>query len=378
MPQLDLLIVQPTQFCNIDCSYCYLPHRDSKKKIALSTIGAICDALNGSDLLGDRLEVCWHLGEPLTAGLAFYRDAFAEFERKLDARCSVSHAVQTNGVLLTKEWCELFLKWGVKVGLSLDGPEDMHDLRRTTRRGEGTFHAVVRGLRLLQAYGLDNYVIAVLGRQALQDPKRFLSFFSELGVSKLCFNIEETEGIHSSALLEQSGLADAVELFFREAWQFVDQNQGIWIRELDHMARAVVASSCEPIGNTLVEPLSILTVDCDGNWYSFCPELSARGPQHSFGNVITQGLTGWRQNPLLQLASAEIGRGVEKCKSECSYFAVCGGGSPSNKFFETGSFDVSATRSCKSFIQPLARASVQRLLQNLSVNPHSQASELEA
>jgi uncharacterized protein len=378
MPKVDLLIVQPTKFCNIDCSYCYLPHRDSKKKMELSTIGAICDALVSSDILGDRLEVCWHLGEPLTAGPAFYRDVFAEFKRKLDVHCAVSHAVQTNGVLLTEEWCELFLKWGVKVGISLDGPEEMHDVRRMTRRGEGTFHAVVKGLRLLQAHELDHYVIAVLGTGALQNPHKFLSFFSELGVTKLCFNIEETEGIHSSALLGQSDLPDAVELFFCEAWEFVDQNRSIWIRELDHMARAILASSSGPIGNTLVEPLAIVTIDCDGNWHSFCPELSARGSQYSFGNVTTESCINWQQNQLLQLTSTEIGKGVDRCKSECSYFPVCGGGSPSNKFFETGSFDVSATRSCKSFIQPLARASVRRLLQNLSVNPHSRTSELEA
>src|SRR5262249_47383805 len=159
---------------------------------------------------------------------------------------------------------------------------------------------VIRGLRLLQAHKLDHYVIAVLGPEALQDPQKFLSFFSEMGVTKLCFNIEETEGIHTSTLLTQSDLADAVELFFRAAWEFVDRDRSIWIRELDHMARAMLASSSGPIGNTLTEPLAILTVDRYGNWYSFCPELSARGSQYSFGNVLAERRINWQQNPALQ------------------------------------------------------------------------------
>jgi uncharacterized protein len=158
---------------------------------------------------------------------------------------------------------------------------------------------------------------------------------------------------------------DLVEVFFNDVLQFIDEHGTPWVRELDHMTRAMLASAAGPIGNTLTEPLSILSIDSKGNWYTFCPELTALGSAWSFGNLSTHSELLWKQNERLLSVNGEIKAGVERCRRECEYFPVCGGGAPSNKFFENGSFECSETKSCKTLTQPLARATMKHLLATL-------------
>ena len=146
-PQIGMVVLQPTAFCNINCSYCYLPDRDNRHVLAPSTVTRLFTELFASGWAAPHLTVVWHAGEPLVVPVAFYREAFAAIERLRPPSVAVRHAFQTNGMLIDDGWCALFRDWEVGVGVSLDGPRELHDANRKTRSGAGTFDRTVAGIR---------------------------------------------------------------------------------------------------------------------------------------------------------------------------------------------------------------------------------------
>src|SRR5579863_7960338 len=105
-PQVRLLVVQPTPFCNIDCSYCYLPGRSSRATVSDGTLENLFAKLFASGWVRRRVDVVWHAGEPTVLPIEFYRHAFAIIERHRPYDLEVIHGMQTNGTLLNAEWCE--------------------------------------------------------------------------------------------------------------------------------------------------------------------------------------------------------------------------------------------------------------------------------
>ena len=134
---LELLVLQPSAFCNLDCDYCYLPHRTDRARMPLDRLDRVMAEVMASGLAGDAMSVVWHAGEPMAVPRTWYEDAF-EIVARHAGRRRVTHHFQTNGVLIDAAWCAFFLRHGVRVGVSVDGPAPLHDLHRRTRDGRGT------------------------------------------------------------------------------------------------------------------------------------------------------------------------------------------------------------------------------------------------
>ena len=117
--RLRLLVLQPTPFCNIDCSYCYLSNRGSAARMSLATLDLVCRCVFESPLLASELQVAWHGGEPLTVPLAWYEEATALIAARRPASLRLTHAFQTNGLLVNEDWVRFFDRTGARVGLSL-------------------------------------------------------------------------------------------------------------------------------------------------------------------------------------------------------------------------------------------------------------------
>ena len=116
-PMMDTVVVQPTPFCNIDCTYCYLPNRRDRSTMSQDTLRALFERVFASGWAASSITVIWHAGEPLVVPVAFYREAFAAIERMRPAGVTVTHAFQTNGMLIDDDWCALFRDWNVGVGV---------------------------------------------------------------------------------------------------------------------------------------------------------------------------------------------------------------------------------------------------------------------
>ncbi len=353
MPRIELLVVQPTPFCNIDCSYCYLPHRSSKGVVSTQTLTSLFSQIFASGWVDGCLSVVWHAGEPLVLPVAFYRDAFRTIDRLRPTGLVVTHAFQTNGTLINEEWCSFFAEENVNVGVSIDGPRRFHDLNRLTRSGRGTFDRVIAGIRLLRSTNVPFHVISVLSSPSLAAPQEMFDFYVEEGIKEVCFNVEESEGDHVSQSFADAGIEAAYYQFLSEFWRLSASLPGsiTFIREIEHAIRQVIRPDDAPFINQLVEPFAIVSMDWEGNISTFSPELlglkNAAYNNFLLGNINRDTLTDFLDSPNLVRMMKDIGAGVRMCQETCQYFTVCGGGEPVNKMAENGTFASTETRYCR-------------------------------
>jgi len=351
-PAIGVLVVQPTPFCNINCSYCYLPERDVKAVMAPATLRALFGKVFASGWLGAELTVIWHAGEPLVVPVSFYREAFEMIEALRPATLRVQHSVQTNGMLISREWCELFKSWKVGVGVSIDGPRRFNDAHRMTRDGRSTFERALAGVRLLRSEGVPFHVISVLTDASLDAPQEMLEFYRAEGIEDVCFNVEESEGTHVSGLFASRAPQERFRSFLGHFWRAARADERIrMIREIDGVLPRVFRPAEEPLRNIQTVPFGMLNVDCRGNVSTFSPELlGLKNPRYAdfiIGNINTDSLAQMRASPALRAMTRDIEAGVERCRGSCEYFSVCGGGAPVNKLTENGAFDSAQTSFCR-------------------------------
>jgi len=138
--------------------------------MTLETLNQTCRRIFDGPILDERLEIAWHGGEPLVVPLNWYKEAIALIDELRPAGLRLKHCFQTNGLLLNEDWADFFADIGAKIGLSIDGPADLHDANRRTRSGHGTHERAMRAVALLQDHGLPFHVITVLTEQALNNP----------------------------------------------------------------------------------------------------------------------------------------------------------------------------------------------------------------
>jgi uncharacterized protein len=351
-PTIETLVVQPTPFCNINCTYCYLPERSTKTVMEQATVAALFAKVFASGWVHLRLTVIWHAGEPLVLPPSFYQTAFEAIELQRPAAVQIQHAIQTNGMLITPEWCDFFKKWHVGVGVSIDGPRHLHDAHRLTRSGEGTFDRTLAGIRLLRREGVPFHVISVLSEAGMDAPEELLDFYLAEGIEDVCFNVEESEGDHVSGLFAAGDPQARFRNFLDTFWRLSRQSGRIrFLREIDGMLLRVFRPDEAAMRNPQVEPFGMLNVDCHGNVSTFSPELlglkNAAYDNFIIGNINRDTLEDMRASAALAAMSRDIAAGVEACRKDCDYFSVCGGGAPVNKLAENGAFNSAATSFCR-------------------------------
>lgn len=375
-----LLVLQPTPFCNIRCSYCYLPDRDDRSRMSIAVVRQAVQRLVDDGLLGERLTVVWHAGEPLAMPLAFYDEAFAAVCHTAGPGCAVTHAIQTNAMLIDDDWCGLFKRHAVQVGVSIDGPAGLHDQHRVTRRGHGTHARTMRGIQQLQARGIPFHAIAVVTAGTLAHADAFADFFESLDVTEVGCNFDEVEGAHAESSMQ--GHEAAHQAFLARLFERASASQGrLQVREqtqtwrrLDPALPRILWQGVESPDNAQVLPFAIINVGWQGDFGTFSPELlglpSADFDGFTLGNVLHGGyLASTRSERFDRLWSA-IRSGTEACRQTCRYFNYCGGGAPVNKLFERGSLSGAETLYCRSMVQrpievALAQAEAARSNQTL-------------
>ena len=346
---LQLLVMQPTSFCNLDCSYCYLPDRHRMNRMSFETVDAVFIDLMTAPFLGRQLSVVWHAGEPLAAGLPFFMRA-VESSRRLRIRgCYVTHSIQTNATIINEEWCKFFKVHGIRVGVSLDGPASLHDANRKTRTGRGTHAQVMRGIEHLQRNGIDFYALCVLTRQSLNYADELFEFFTSIGLDRLCFNIEEVEGCHTQSSLAEMDVEQAYRDFFERFYDLA-VHSNLKVREFQQLRRLICSGRYDQV-NTQCRPFSILSIDTDGNFSSFSPELLSNSQvnygRFVFGNIHRESFISMLNSTHFRRVLGEIESGVNRCRQTCEHFVLCRGGAPSNKVFENGTFDSAETAYCR-------------------------------
>ena len=364
---LDLLVLQPTPFCNIDCSYCYLPDRQSRARMSPAVLDRVFERVFAGNLVDGGFTVVWHAGEPLVLPVAFYERANTIIADRNVNHKRVEHSFQTNGTLINQEWCDFIKAHPVRIGVSLDGPAFLHDAFRKTRQGRGTHTRVMNGISLLIANQIPFHVIAVLTNLSLDYPDEIFEFFIHQQVRDIGFNVEEIEGPHQSSSLQSAGIRDRYAAFLSRFFDLAaDSGWPVRVREFDTSLAAIVQSGGWNPGRTQeTNPLSIISVDYRGNFSSFSPELLGLTSTHygdfSLGNVADCDFESALVTPRFQAIHGDIVAGVRRCEETCSYFSMCGGGAPVNKYFENGSFVSTETLFCRLNRQTLLDVVLDKL-----------------
>jgi uncharacterized protein len=360
-----LVVIQPTPFCNIHCRYCYLSHRSSTKRISLETLNLISRQLFSSPFISDAISIVWHAGEPLVLPVSFYRQAFQHIQQYNVNNIQVKHSFQTNATLITKEWCDFFKEQGIQVGVSLDGPQHMHDANRIDRAGRGTFERTMHGVKLLQENGIKFSAIMVITKDSIECPEEIWRFIAAIHPTRVGFNVEESEGINIRSSLHTEGAIEQYKKFFKRILELnAYASDPLIIRESETLLRHIKIGSDFTRSQTNV-PTAILSFDCEGNISTFSPELlTMTDTQHInfvFGNVYKDALEEVFHNEKFTAINNQIQNGVLKCKQTCDYFMFCGGGSPSNKMCENGTFDSTETRACQLRVKAATDAMLEFL-----------------
>jgi uncharacterized protein len=367
---LGLLVLQPATFCNVDCSYCYLSQRSENHRMDIATVQAIARFVRGMQLSEPQLSVVWHAGEPLVASVDFYEAAFDALQSGA-APMRFRHHFQTNGTLISDEWCALFKRWSAQIGVSIDGPREIHDVHRVDRANRGTFDRVMRGIAKLQDFNIPFTVIGVLTRTALQAPDDVWRFFETLGATQVAFNVEEIEGSNASSSLAENESEVMFRSFLQRLGALRAGNPNLRVREFDSMRNHLTAPPGSEMFRADNRPGSIINIDFAGNVTTFSPELLGLVDSHygkfHWGNVHTNDWHDIISNEGFCKAHDDIQAGVRQCEDSCSYFSVCGGGNPSNKLAELGTFAGTETQYCRLHVQAFADAMIGDLEQEIGI-----------
>lgn len=192
-PEAFHVLAKPTgAICNLGCSYCFFLDKEelyegSRFRMSDEVLDRYIRQLIEAHS-SPVVTIAWQGGEPTLMGLDFYRRAIEIQERYRKPGMSFENTIQTNGTLLTDEWCEFLKENDYLVGISIDGPESLHDVHRVTKRGEGTFDKVMRGLRLLQKHGVEYNVLTTVNAVNADFPLEVYRFLrDEVGTTWMQF-----------------------------------------------------------------------------------------------------------------------------------------------------------------------------------------------
>lgn len=352
--------------CNLACEYCY--YIEKKKLYPKETGGVMSEELL-EKFVKEYLECqttpyvlfTWHGGEPLMRPLEFYRKALG-FQRKYGRGRHIENCIQTNGTLLTDEWCCFFKENNFLVGISIDGPQEFHDEYRRNRRGLPSFREVMRGIELLKKHGVEYNAMAVVNDSNMDYPLEFYHFFKSIGCHYIQFApIVERLGTHadgtSLTLPEREGPELRLAPFSvdSEKWgdflcavfdewvkgdvgdyyvQLFDATLANWVGEQPGVC--TLAPSCGHAG----------VMEFNGDLYS-CDHFVF--PEYKLGNIHTQTLTEMMYSERqLQFGADKRNRLPAQCKA-CEYLFACNGECPKNRFLHTADGEPGLNYLCKGY-----------------------------
>lgn len=343
-----LIVLQPTPYCNINCSYCYLGHRDDRRLMSDAVLDAVRTKVLGRIAPDSQATVVWHAGEPTAAPISWYENAYERLD--LTALPGISLAMQSNGIAIDERWIDLFRRTNTNVSVSIDGPQRFHDLRRRTRSGGPTWELAVRGLRRLQQAGFDPRVITVLHPGGLDRAGEYYEFYCEHDIAEVSFSIDEREGANRESSFSGRDFKEDVAGFQAALLESAYRdNYPLKIREVERIAQ--VLAGLPSAENELTDPWACIVVATDGQISTFSPEfMEVKAPDYNdfvFGNILAGDIEDFAATEIFQRTRREINEGIDACRTSCRYFAACGGGSPVNKLCEKGDLTSAETEYCR-------------------------------
>jgi len=368
------VLVKPTgPKCNLQCEYCFYKEKEDNvyaeqnRDNALNMDEALMEQYvqryieSQSQAKGKEINFLWQGGEPTMRGIAFFERAVELQQKYCPPGKTIHNHFQTNGILINENWAKFFAKHNFLIGISIDGPQFVHDLYRKTLKGAGSFQKVMKGLEWLKAYNVEFNTMTVVGRhneklgaevyQALRgmgsttmqfiplverfDPQQHLSSPPE----------QDSQKYHKVTKwsVTESGYGHFMNAVFDE-WiktdvgkvsvQLFDVQLGIWLGQPSSLC--IYSKNCS--GGVVMEH--------NGDVYS-CDHYVY--PEYKLGNA--------NESPIETLVNSEAQKRFsqnkfeslpDKCRS-CDYQKACYGGCPKHRFNEDKDGGFGHNYLCKSY-----------------------------
>ena len=335
--------------CNLACDYCY--YLEKSKLYVQNPRHVMSDELL-ERFIKEYIEsqtipqvmFTWHGGETLMRPLSFYKRAM-ELQKQYGGGRQIDNSIQTNGTLLTDEWCAFFKENNFLVGISIDGPQEFHDEYRRNKMGAPSFHQVMRGINLLKKHGVQYNCMAVVNDYNADYPLEFYHFFKEIGCEFLQFTpiVERLKGKSDSSSTSLASAKDKeAELapfsVSPEQWgNFLCTIFDEWVR--NDVGKVFVQIFDSTLANWMGEQPGVCTMaktcghagvmEFNGDVYS-CDHFVF--PEYWLGNIYKDPLASMMYSEKqLKFGADKFDKLPRQCK-ECDVLFACNGECPKNRF----------------------------------------------
>ncbi|MFZ7947076.1 MULTISPECIES: anaerobic sulfatase maturase [Bacillaceae] len=318
--------------CNLACEYCYYSTCGGKPGKKINRI----DSIVLEKFIKEYMErskgaatFAWQGGEPLLAGLDFFEEVVMLQAKYAPKNTMISNSLQTNGTLITDKWASFFKKYNFLIGVSLDGPREVHDAKRVDSRGQGSFDRVMRGIDSLRKHQVDFNILTVVHKGNVTKATEMLRFYEDEGFHFVqfipCMDFRSQE-------INKPGVYDITP---KEYGDFLCEAFDYWynngetrssIRFFDEMLNVYV--NREP-GLCIHRAACPQTIILEQNGDAFPCDFFIH-PDWKIGNVGIHSIDEILAHPLYDKFLSMKPNLPEPCKT-CEWKKLCHGGCPRNR-----------------------------------------------
>ncbi len=353
--------------CNLSCDYCY--YLEKSKLYTHNPRHVMNDELLKRFIKEyiqsqtiPQIMFTWHGGETLMRPLSFYKRA-VELQKQYGQGRQIDNSIQTNGTLLTDEWCEFFRDNNFLVGISIDGPQDFHDEYRKNKIGAPSFYKVMQGIKLLKKHGVQYNCMAVVNDYNADYPLEFYNFFKEIGCEFLQFApiVERMKNDKSSSTSLASANDKEADLapfsVSPKQWgNFLCTLFDEWVR--NDVGKIFIQMFDSTLANWVGEQPGVCTMaktcghagvmEFNGDVYS-CDHFVF--PEYKLGNIYDTPLaTMMYSEEQLKFGADKFDKLPAQCK-ECNVLFACNGECPKNRFIYDKYGEYGLNYLCEGFYQ---------------------------
>lgn len=357
-----------SSMCNLSCRYCYYLEKANlyrnEDKAGRFTMSEdllerfIRDYIESQTM--PQVLFSWHGGEALMRPLSFHKRV-VELQKRYARGVQIDNSIQTNGTLLTDEWCEFFRENGWLVGVSIDGPQEFHDEYRRNKMGQPSFRKVMQGINLLNKHGVEWNALAVVNDFNADYPLDFYNFFKEIDCRYIQFTpiverlYPHKDGRHLASPMDNGKVSLADFSVSPEQWgEFLVTLFDEWVKE--DVGKYFIQLFDATLANWVGQQPGVCTMartcghagvmEYNGDVYS-CDHFVF--PEYKLGNIRTHTLVemmyGERQQ---QFGMDKYAKLPAQCKN-CEFLFACNGECPKNRFAFTADGEPGLNYLCSGY-----------------------------
>lgn len=351
MPAVNILIKPASSSCNLQCKYCFYndvaENRDIKNYGVMS-VEVLEKVVKEAFEYGEHfIGFAFQGGEPTLAGLDFYKK-LVEYEKIYNNNnIQVTNAIQTNGTIIDEEWAEFLAENDFLVGLSLDGPKEIHDINRVDKRGTGSYIKIQKTIELFEKYKVQYNILCVVTKLVARHAEKIYNYYTKNKFQYLqfipCLDELGVDPGKNPYSLTPEIYGDFLKKIFELWYRDFMRGNGISIRMFDNILQMLLgygSESCDMNGSCSAN----IVMEADGSVYP-CDFYVIN--KWELGNIKSNSFDDMLKSENAEAFIKEPRGSMENCEN-CEFLFICKGGC--KRHYETADGNKSEKNYfCKSF-----------------------------